>query len=30
MVTNVDIINIFEGFVEEDNIINKLDFHKGF
>jgi hypothetical protein len=30
MVTNVDRSNIFEGFLEEDNILYKLDFHRGF
>jgi hypothetical protein len=30
MVTNVDRINIFEGFLEDDNMIYKLDFDRGF
>jgi len=28
MVTNVDTINILQGFLEEDDLIYRLDFHK--
>jgi hypothetical protein len=30
VITNVDGIDIFKGFLEKDNIFNKLNLYKGF